>query len=58
MYVYTVSCYRERRRRRGCIPTHWAVKSALIWSRNGDVNPIPTSPLADNFTTAPSRPVL
>ena len=29
----------------------------LAWSRYRDTNPVPTSPLADDITTAPSGPV-
>ena len=31
---------------------------ALHWSRHRDVNPVPTSHLADGLITAPSGPVL
>ena len=30
---------------------------AMGWSRYRDVNPVPTSPLADDITTASSGPV-
>ena len=33
------------------------LKPALGWSRYRDANPVPTSPLADDITTAPSVPV-
>ena len=33
-------------------------KPALGWSRYRDMNPVPTSPLADDTTTAPSGPVV
>ena len=33
-------------------------KAALGWSRYRDANPVPTSRLADNITTAPLGPVL
>ena len=33
-------------------------KPALGWSRYRDANPVPTSPLADEITTAPSGPVI
>ena len=29
-----------------------------MWSRYRDANPVPTSPLADDITTAPSGPVI
>ena len=32
-------------------------KPALGWSRYRDANPVPTSPLSDDITTAPSGPV-
>ena len=39
-------------------PTHWAfLKPALGWSQYQDVNPVPTNPLADDLTTAPSGPL-
>ena len=40
------------------LPTHWVFKIPLIgWSRYRDANTIPTSPLADDITTALSGPV-
>ena len=33
------------------------LKTTLGWSRYQDTNPVPTSPLADDITTAPSGPV-
>ena len=34
-----------------------ALKPALGWNRYLDVNPVPTSPLADDLATAPLGPV-
>ena len=44
----------ERRRCSGHTPIHWVFKNQLGWSWYWDVNPVPTSPLADDITTAPS----
>ena len=41
------------------LPTHIGLlKPALDWSLYRDANPVPTSPLADDITTAPSGSVL
>ena len=34
-----------------------SLTTRLGWSRYRDANPVPTSPLADDITTAPSGPV-
>ena len=48
-------------REEGVVVLHLLIgsfKTALDWSRYRDANPVPTSPLADDITTAPSGPVL
>ena len=47
-------------REEGVVALHLLIgslKTALGWSPYQDVNPVPTSPLADVITTAPSGPV-
>ena len=39
------------------LPIESLKKPPLSWSRYRDENPVPTSPLADDVTTAPSGPV-
>ena len=41
----------------GVVAIHLPIGSSLGWSRYRDANPVSTSPLADNITTAPSGPV-
>ena len=50
----------QEKRKEGVVAIHLptgSLKPALGWSRYRDENPVPTSPLACDLATAPSRPV-
>ena len=48
------------RKKEGVVALHLPIgplKLALGWSQYRDAKPVPVSPLADDFATAPSGPV-